>query len=259
MAAVSVCAAPGFLVALFSPLILRRRREAGALLAVAILSTLLSVGLQFLLARPRPADVRRVLSAQAFPSFPSGHAACAFGCALLAGRFWRRGRWAFLLGALVVSISRIYLGQHYPSDVLGGAILGMGTAGVVYGVVSRGHGDGRPRWAWLVWGQLALVALAAMSASLGLLDMEFLEWPAVDKVLHILLYGLLAFLSVAWWVGRPPRVVLLRLAGLALADELVQSLSPFRAFDWFDLAASLGGVVLWGCLGNWVAGRERKG
>jgi undecaprenyl-diphosphatase len=58
------------------------------------------------------------------PSFPSGHAALAMGIAyLLSQRFERFSVWFYTL-ACVIALSRIYLGMHYPSEVLVGAILG---------------------------------------------------------------------------------------------------------------------------------------
>ena len=58
-------------------------------------------------------------------SFPSGHSATAFaGAWLLSREFPGRGLFFFLLAALV-GFSRIYLGDHYPGDVLSGALSGM--------------------------------------------------------------------------------------------------------------------------------------
>lgn len=65
-------------------------------------------------------------------SFPSGHTASAFAAA---GVLWQRSpKWcgaAALLVAVLIALSRIYLGVHYPSDVLGGALIGSGIAWLV--------------------------------------------------------------------------------------------------------------------------------
>lgn len=68
-------------------------------------------------------------------SYPSGHAARAaiFGIILgyaLSQRF-PRGCYLLLLYPLLMSISRMYVIQHYPMDVIGGTILGIMLAGVV--------------------------------------------------------------------------------------------------------------------------------
>ena len=68
-------------------------------------------------------------------SYPSGHAARAviFGIILgyaLSQRF-SRGCYLLLLYPLLMSISRMYVMQHYPMDVIGGTILGIMLAGVV--------------------------------------------------------------------------------------------------------------------------------
>lgn len=57
-------------------------------------------------------------------SFPSNHALNNFAAAVFLFRLYPQYKWIFLITATLVSISRIYLGVHYPSDVLGGAIIG---------------------------------------------------------------------------------------------------------------------------------------
>jgi membrane-associated phospholipid phosphatase len=72
-------------------------------------------------------------------SFPSGHTSQAFFTATLMAGYLNAGVWAvFLLHtiALLVGITRVYVGAHYPRDVLAGAILGSAwglLGGIVYG------------------------------------------------------------------------------------------------------------------------------
>lgn len=67
--------------------------------------------------------------------FVSSHAANSFALATLAFLFLRRksNRWSWLfLWAIIVSYSRIYLGVHYPLDIIGGAMVGVSVASLVY-------------------------------------------------------------------------------------------------------------------------------
>jgi undecaprenyl-diphosphatase len=70
-------------------------------------------------------------------SFPSGHAATSVAGAVvlayLLGRWWS---WLALLAA-AVAFSRVYVGVHYPLDVLAGAALGAGVGLVAIGIVRR--------------------------------------------------------------------------------------------------------------------------
>lgn len=75
--------------------------------------------------RVRPYDVGltyRLIPPSADPSFPSDHATLGFAIAFaLLGAGARRG-WVFLAAAIVLSVSRLYVGTHYLTDVLGGAM-----------------------------------------------------------------------------------------------------------------------------------------
>lgn len=64
-------------------------------------------------------------------SFPSGHAVNAFAIAAVFSHFFRRTAFLTFSLALLVAFSRVYLGVHYPSDVLAGAIWGGVTAWVI--------------------------------------------------------------------------------------------------------------------------------
>ena len=90
-------------------------------------------------------------------SFPSGHAANTFALATVVAVFYRRWGWLAFLPAAVVAYSRIYVGSHWPADVLVSCFLGAGTALVVVAAFSA---------AWRKWGGHWLPALHASHPSL---------------------------------------------------------------------------------------------
>jgi len=109
----------------------RRGRVLGLLLAVGLLLTdqISSQVLKPLVGRVRPCftvdGVTAIVHQVHSNSFPSGHATNNFGAATI---FFlaRGGRWVWLMPlAAIIAISRVYLGVHYPSDVLVGALLGI--------------------------------------------------------------------------------------------------------------------------------------
>jgi membrane-associated phospholipid phosphatase len=63
-------------------------------------------------------------SAYSYQSFPSGHATTAFGFAIIIAFLWPRTLWPMLVLAVLIAVSRVVLGQHYPTDIAAGAVLG---------------------------------------------------------------------------------------------------------------------------------------
>ena len=85
--------------------------------------------------RVRPYDAgltHLIIGRSADWSFPSDHATATIAIAaafLLHG--WRQRGFGLLIGALLICVSRIYVGTHYVTDVLGGAATGVVAAGAV--------------------------------------------------------------------------------------------------------------------------------
>ena len=142
------------------------------------------------------------------------------------------------------------------------------------GTVSRGRDDrqcpigasmplsqavsaAKPPWAWLLWLHLLVVLLATLSAYLGLLELPVLSVPGIDKALHLVLCGGLAFFSVAWWADRRPHAVLGILSLLAVLEEISQTLSALRTFSPIDLVANLTGILVFGSAAGWLVHKRR--
>jgi undecaprenyl-diphosphatase len=79
-------------------------------------------------------------------SMPSGHAHTVFAVSTTLGFLYRRWVFLFLSVATLTGLSRVYVGAHYPSDVIAGACIGISGAVVVYGVYNRWRGGARRFW-----------------------------------------------------------------------------------------------------------------
>lgn len=120
--------APLTLVAAIAAWLLHRLRAAALVILAVAGAELLQLGLKPLFGRPRPAVFPR-LEHIGTAAYPSGHAivSAALAFALVAicwKRPWRTAAACLAaLYALAVGFSRVYLGVHYPSDVLAGWLL----------------------------------------------------------------------------------------------------------------------------------------
>lgn len=149
MRRITILGAPAFLIPLALVLIWRlvelgRRRAAVALVAAAVGAEAVDELLKLAFHRPRPVPFFGYSEPLTY-SFPSGHAmvsACFYGTAaaiLAAGTRSRAGRagiWAAAgLLTLAIGLSRIYMGVHYPTDILGG----YAAAAILVGLVRAGN------------------------------------------------------------------------------------------------------------------------
>lgn len=73
-------------------------------------------------------------------SFPSGHATAAFAGATVLARCAPSLAWLWWLIAALVGYTRVYLGVHYPLDVIGGAVIGVLCGLVALYLTGRGRG-----------------------------------------------------------------------------------------------------------------------
>jgi undecaprenyl-diphosphatase len=96
--------------------------------AAVALADLITLALKRLVDRPRPfiryADPKVLVPIPHDPSFPSGHSATSFAAATMLAFAFPGFAPVLLVLAAAVAYSRVYVGVHYPLDVIAGAALG---------------------------------------------------------------------------------------------------------------------------------------
>jgi undecaprenyl-diphosphatase len=85
----------------------------------------------------RPTEPDPLVTIPHSHSFPSGHAATAFAGATVLSYLVPRAAPAFFALAAAIAYSRLYVGVHYPLDVVGGAAIGVATALLLLAVARR--------------------------------------------------------------------------------------------------------------------------
>ena len=109
---------------------------------------MISIWTKGIIARPRPSIIPQLIHASGF-SYPSGHAitssAIYLTMAILACRHFKEIRARVILLMLagimiaLISFSRIYLGVHYPSDTMSGALIGLAWALFMASLFAKTH------------------------------------------------------------------------------------------------------------------------
>ena len=134
-------------------LLLKKTRKVGGLMTCSLLLNTLvnNVLLKNLVARTRPYEVvdglHRIIEAQSDYSFPSGHTGSAFAVAVVVFLLCpRKIGVPVLVFAFVIAFSRLYVGVHFPTDVLGGALIGAVIAYLVCAVYRRKTGQKGSIW-----------------------------------------------------------------------------------------------------------------
>jgi len=190
----------------------------GIRLGVALmLSYALNFGLKelFMLPRPPAAVVIEMAAGTGVGyGLPSGHTQSTATFWGLLAMTWRYRTLAALAasGVVLVGVSRIYLGLHFPSDVLAGAALGLGVAWLAVRYGPRLRRPALDRWA------LTLAALA-LPASALLIGGHLTDFPVVMGALAGYLIAGLWYRHQVW--GRPMVRVAQAAFGLAVLFALL--------------------------------------
>jgi len=117
-----------FVLAVIATLLLRRPLIFPLLVTAYFLSAAITDVLKLSIDRHRPID-HPLVALPTSHSFPSGHAATSFACAATLAPFLsRRGQIVLYVLAAGIAYSRVYVGVHYPLDVIAGAAIGYGVA-----------------------------------------------------------------------------------------------------------------------------------
>lgn len=127
----------------------KTRRTVGVMLVALVVQTVLcNVILKNLFARTRPYDVNTTVQLLVPKlhdfSFPSGHTSASF-TAVSALYFSKDKLWKpALILACLIAVSRLYLYVHYPTDVLGGLLLGVLSGYIGYKIMEKVKNKGIP-------------------------------------------------------------------------------------------------------------------
>jgi undecaprenyl-diphosphatase len=116
-------------IALALALVYRRPQVFLLVAASALVASLVTTALKYATGRERPPsivlDPEPLMEVPTTSSFPSGHAISSFACAYVLARVAPQFAVPSFVLAALIAVSRVYVGVHYPLDVVAGAIVGV--------------------------------------------------------------------------------------------------------------------------------------
>jgi len=124
------------------------RREARIFVwttACVLLADFVASIVKYAVGENRPDFPKALVAIPKSHSFPSGHTATAFAGATALSFFFPRAAPAFVVLAAAIAYSRLYVGVHFPLDVLGGALIGVATALLLLAAARRRSGGSPQR------------------------------------------------------------------------------------------------------------------
>jgi membrane-associated phospholipid phosphatase len=109
-------------------LVWRRATPFVLVVAAVAVADLIAELLKVAVGEHRPDEPNPLVTIPHSHSFPSGHTASAFAGATVLSALTPRAAPAFVVLALAIAYSRLYVGAHFPLDVAGGLVVGVATA-----------------------------------------------------------------------------------------------------------------------------------
>ena len=136
--------AAALIAILFYGLLARRTKVAGSLALVFVAAAIawgVAQVIKYFYASPRPflvlPDVNVLFLHGDNDSFPSGHATFVFALATALYFYHRQLAYLYFVGAVLIGLSRIIVGIHWPVDILAGYVLGGATSVMIYYLYKR--------------------------------------------------------------------------------------------------------------------------
>lgn len=127
---------------------LRWRRDTQRASGLAATAALIALGIGQIIGkifpRARPSDVipaHLLLPRSLDTSFPSDHATLAFAVAAVVFAWNRKWGSALIVFALLTAFARVWVGAHYPGDVIGGAVLGGIVGSIIVAAANTAAGE----------------------------------------------------------------------------------------------------------------------
>jgi undecaprenyl-diphosphatase len=125
-----------FMIFTIAALYLGGYRKEAVVTAVALLgANVVTSGLKYLVARPRPSDLGVIPESE--PAFPSCHTSNAFSLATILSYYHRNVAPFLYAWAFLVAFSRVSVGLHYFTDLLGGAAVGIVVSLIIVRAAKR--------------------------------------------------------------------------------------------------------------------------
>ena len=184
------------------PFIRRKPELAWTLIVSWLLAALWTKGIKNLISIPRPlsvlspSDFRVIGALYKFNSFPSGHSATAAAFAATLCLFYRQ-KWlraAIIAVALLICLSRIVMGLHWPTDILVGFLGGWLLALLAYPLAGKLHFGTHPV-AQLIFG------LILLGAAIRMLLVNQTDYPQAFRLLQTIALGRIVFTVCDFLLG----------------------------------------------------------